>query len=240
MIDFHTHILPGIDDGSSLDTESVSMLKTLKEQGVDKVLLTPHFYAYSSSAEAFYEARRESLEKLLQALKETPVDIELYLGCEVLYFEELWRIEELRNFCIEGTDYVLIELPFSEWTDAMVRGIEKIIGKGLTPIIAHFERYLPYRGNLRKIYEFLEMGALLQMNCAYINSFFTRRKALKFIKKGIVTVLGTDCHNLSGRAPEYSSADRYLRKKLSHHHYMKFVSRQGNILANAQRVYPEK
>lgn len=239
MIDFHTHILPEIDDGSSSVEESVSLLKILKQQGVDRVLLSPHFYAYSSSAEVFNETRKDSLEKLLTALAESHVEIELYLGCEVFYFEELWRVEELKSFCISGTDYILIEMPFSEWTDSMVRGIEKIIGKGLTPILAHFERYLPYRGNYKKIYELLDMGVLLQMNCSFLNNFFSRRKAVRFIKKGVVAVLGTDCHNLSSRAPEYLSADLYLRKKLSQQQYKKFVSRQGRILFGAERVYPK-
>lgn len=239
MIDFHTHIMPEIDDGSSSDYESVELLKMLKEQGVNKVLLTPHFYAYSSSAETFDELRESSLKMLFQALSENPVDIELYLGCEVYYFEELWRVENLRSFCIKGTDYILIEMPFSAWTDNMIRGIEKIIGKGLTPIIAHFERYISY-GNMPKIYELVEMGALLQMNCDYINRFFTRRKAISFIRKDIVAVLGTDCHNIYKRRPEYLTAVKHLRKKLSKERFNRFFSFQRRLLAKAEPVYSQK
>lgn len=238
MIDFHTHILPEIDDGSSSVKESVALLKMLKEQGVNKVLLTPHFYAYSSSAEIFEERRESALTKLLEALSETPVDIEIYLGCEVLYFEELWRVENLNSFCIKGTDYILIEMPFTQWTDTMIRGIEKIIGKGLTPIIAHFERYLPYNGNLSKIYELVEMGALLQMNCDYLNGFFTKGKAVKFIKKDMVAVLGSDCHNIQHRYPGYHSAAQYLKKKVSDERYKRFVTVQKRILSKAEKVYP--
>jgi hypothetical protein len=98
MIDFHTHILPGIDDGSSNSESSIMLLKKLKKQGVSKVLLTPHFYAYSSNAENFCETRKLSAQNLLKALENDPVDIELYLGCEVLYFDEIWRIEKIRDF----------------------------------------------------------------------------------------------------------------------------------------------
>lgn len=239
MIDFHTHILPEIDDGSSSAEESVVLLRMLREQGVDSVILTPHFYAYSYSAEAFDETRSDCVKILHEALIQKPIDIEIYLGCEVLYFEELWRVENLKSFCIKGTDYILIEMPFSEWTDTMIRGIEKIMGKGITPVIAHFERYIQYRGNQSKIYELLEMGALLQMNCSFLNSFFTRRQAVKFIKKGMVAFLGTDCHNLTDRTPNYYKADKYLKKKLSDKQYTSFISRQKRFLSHAEKIYPK-
>lgn len=236
MIDFHTHILPELDDGSSSVSESIELLKMLKAQGVDKVVLTPHFYAYSSSAESFMKLRQDALENLIGALRKEVVDIDIYLGCEVLYFEELWRLENLKSYCIEGTKYLLIEMPFSPWADSMIDGIEKIIAKGYIPVIAHFERYLGYRGNEKKIYKLLSMGALLQMNCDFLNNFFTRRKAVKLIKKGYISALGTDCHNTSERAPKYNTANEYLKKKLSSHRYERFQKKQRRILSGAEKV----
>ncbi|MBQ3022566.1 MAG: capsular polysaccharide biosynthesis protein [Clostridia bacterium] len=236
MIDFHTHILPEIDDGSSSVTESVELLKMLRQQGVSKVVLTPHFYAYSSSAESFLKMRQESLGKLVKALGEESVDIDLYLGCEVLYFEELWRLENLDSYCIEGTRHILIEMPFSPWADSMIDGIEKIITKGYIPIIAHFERYLGYQGNKKKVEKLLSMGALLQINCEFLNRFLTRGKAAKLIRKGYISALGTDCHNIGERAPKYDIADAYLRKKLSSHRYERFQKRQRRILSGAEKV----
>ena len=236
MIDFHTHILPEIDDGSSSVSESIKLLKMLKDQGVEKVVLTPHFYAYSSSAESFLKLRQEALDKLVKALREEQIGIRIYLGCEVLYFEELWRLEDLDNYFIRGTKYLLIEMPFSPWEDSMIDGIEKIISKGYIPIIAHFERYLEYRGNEKKVYQLLSMGALLQMNCDLLNHFFSRRKAVKFIKKGYVSALGTDCHNTFERAPKYNTANDYLKKKLSSHRYERFQKKQSRILSGAEKV----
>ena len=238
MIDFHTHILPEIDDGSSSAKESVALLKVLKEQGVSNVFLTPHFYAYSSSAESFRERQESSFKMLVAELEKDSLDINLYLGCEVFFFEELWRIENLADFCIKGTNYILIEMPFSEWTDSMVSSIEKIMGKGFTPIMAHIERYLRYNGNPSKIYELVQMGALFQMNCKYLNSFFTRRKAAAFVKKGIVVALGTDCHNTTCRKPDYLPAISYLKKKLRKEHFERFIYFQNKIVSQAERVYP--
>ena len=237
MIDFHTHILPEIDDGSIDAQMSVAILKELKNQGIKKVLLTPHFYAYASSAEIFAERRETSKQELLLELKKNPVDIELYLGCEVLYFEELWRIERLKDFSIQGTEYILVEMPFASWSGNMVRGLEKLIGKGLTPIIAHFERYIKYKGNWEKLYEMVEMGALLQMNCKYIKDFRTRRRAIKLIKSGAVFAIGTDCHNLEDRAPDYREAVDILKRKLSDSEFKQLMSRPNSILKDAERIY---
>lgn len=237
MIDFHTHILPGVDDGSINAQMSVAILKELKNQGIKKVLLTPHFYAYASSAEVFSERRESSKQELLLELKKNPVDIELYLGCEVLYFEELWRIEKLKDFSIQGTEYILVEMPFAPWSENLVRGVEKLIGKGLTPVIAHFERYIKYKGNWEKLYEMLEMGVLLQMNCKYVKDFKTRRRAIKFIKSGAVFAIGTDCHNLEGRAPDYREAVDILKRKLSDSEFKQLMSRPAGVLKNAERIY---
>ncbi len=236
MIDFHTHILPEIDDGSSGITESVKLLEMLQEQGVRKVVLTPHFYAYSSSAESFLRMRQESLKRLVEKLRNENIDMDLYLGCEVLYFEELWRLEDIERYCIEGTKYILVEMPFDSWTDSIIYDIEKVVTKGYIPIIAHFERYLGYKGNRKKIDKLLSIGALLQMNCGFLNRFATRRKAVKFIKKGYVSAIGTDCHNIGERAPKYNTADAYLKKKLSSHRYEWFQKKQRRILNGAEKV----
>ncbi len=238
MIDFHTHILPEIDDGSNSVKESVVLIKQLKQQGVNNIVLTPHFYAYSSSAENFNEIKSKSLKTLLEELKTENIEVSLYSGCEVFFFEELWRIDNLKDLCIKGTEYMLLEMPFTKWTGSMVRSIERLIGKGITPIIAHFERYIKHKENLAKIYELVEMGVILQMNCAYINKFSTRRKAISFIRKGMVSLLGSDCHNVIDRAPEYSKAIEYIKKKLSKEDYRRFIGFQKKILSGAQRVYP--
>jgi len=239
MIDFHTHILPEIDDGCNSVKESVVLIKMLKEQGVNNVFLTPHFYAYSSSAEKYSELRIKSLKNLIEELKKEKVEINLYLGSEVYFFEELWRIDTLPKLCLRGTEYILIELPFSEWTDTTISSVEKIVGKGYTPIIAHIERYIKFGKNMSKLYKLIEMGALLQMNCAWLNKFTTRRKAVKLIKRGLVSILGTDCHNLSDRVPDFGCACNYLKKKLTKEEFNRFMRLQKKIISSAEKVYPK-
>lgn len=236
MIDFHTHILPGIDDGSATAEESVKMLKLLEKQGVSKVLLTPHFYAHRDSVDEFVGKRKSAVKKLLAALEEEKITTELFLGCEVLYFDELWRIDNLNELCIQGTSYILLEMPFAPWDDETVKCTENLISKGYTPVIAHFERYIKFGSNLDKIYKFMESGALLQMNCSYLNRFLTRARALRFIKKGMVFAIGTDCHNLDFRAPNYLPAYDFIKKRLNERQLRKFVTEQRTLLKQAEKI----
>lgn len=238
MIDFHTHILPDIDDGAGSVEESVRMIEMLYEQGVRKILLTPHFYAYMLSVEEFIGKRRVSLDKLLKILQEKNLNVELYLGGEVLFYEELWRLNDIKKFCIAGTDYILIEMPFSSWEKNMVESVTNLCSRGVVPVIAHFERYLAYKGNSKKIKELMNAGALLQMNCQYLTNFFTRSKAIRYIRKGEVLALGSDCHNISGRKPDFENIDKLLKKKLSERQYGKFKGKQENLLRKATKVYP--
>ena len=240
MVDFHTHILPGIDDGCRDATESVQMLECLKEQGVNKVVLSPHFYAFSSRAESFVENREEALQKLLEKLKEKSLNIELYLGCEALYFNELWRMENLKDLSVKGTEFIMVEMPMNEWTDDVIVGMEKLTSKGLTPIIVHFERFIKFKKNLKKLSFLIAMGAQLQMNSSYIMNPFTRGKAISFFKKGMVSAIGSDCHDLQMRPPNCKDAYDILQKKLTKEQYNRFKNRQNALLKYAEEVYPLK
>lgn len=233
MIDFHTHVLPSVDDGSSSVEESIRMLKSMEKQGVKKVVLTPHFYAYRTDVNTFFSNRR-SAEKLLYCdLRENGINVSLYPAAEVLYFDEIWRIDDMEKLCIKGTNYVMVEMPFGKWTDAMIRNLEKLSAKGFVPIIAHFDRYIKFQHGMKRFYELLEIGALLQMNADYLTNFWTRRKALSFFKRGLVSALGSDCHNMSSRPPEIKGAYDYLKAHLSGEQMNRFISQQKMIIKNA-------
>ena len=92
---------------------------------------------------------------------------------------------------------------------------------------------------MSKLYKLIEMGALLQMNCAWLNKFTTRRKAVKLIKRGLVSILGTDCHNLSDRVPDFGCACNYLKKKLTKEEFNRFMRLQKKIISSAEKVYPK-
>lgn len=236
MIDFHTHILPGIDDGSPSADESLEMLKMLNKQGVNKAVLTPHFYAYKTDVEMFLEMRNEALRTLKAKKAVSNIGVSMYLGSEVLYFDELWRIDNLEKLCITGTEYILIEMPFDSWSESVLQGIERIINRRLIPIIAHFDRYIRYQKNWANLKELVEMGAVLQMNADSLKHFSSRHRVTKLLKKNIVSLIGSDCHNIEFRPPNLDIAEKELRK-LSAGKYIASMEKLGRmILHNAEII----
>lgn len=235
MNDIHTHILPAIDDGSKDAEMSVEMIKKLAAEGVRKIVLTPHFYASRNSVDSFLRKRERSLDELRQALGEEKTDVELYVGAEVLFMDSLDRVEGFERMAIDGTKYLLLEMPFDKWGSRTVDTVYRIISNGVTPIIAHFERYIPMK-NLDMIYELHRLGCILQMNAENFRSFFPKRKALKFFGEGTAKLLGSDCHNLKNRLPEIKFAYDAIAEKLGDEKVNEIISLGDRILKDAKRV----
>lgn len=200
MIDFHTHILPNIDDGSRDLEESLEILNRQEEVGIKTIIATPHFYP-DHNLDAFTKIRREALETLKEGSKEREVDIRL--GAEVLLSVDTWQLEGLEQLCIGGTHYILVELPYSHWSDWVYTSIEKLItAKGLRPILAHVERYDTVHEQPNKLLPFLEMGCILQANAISLHPESSRRKlTLKLAKHGFIQLLGSDVHRSKGLHP---------------------------------------
>lgn len=209
ILDFHTHVLPGIDDGSASVEESAAMLRELAAQGASSVAATPHFYAQHTSPEAFFARRQAAWEQLAPHLTE---DIpEIRLGAEVQYFEGIHRCDGLERFCLEGTELLLLEMPVCAWTARMVDSVLELNRRrNITVLLAHIERYMT-RQNRRCWHPLLEDGVLMQASA----SFFLDRggKAVKLLQEGNIHVLGTDCHNMRTRRPNLAPALEMIARK---------------------------
>ncbi len=209
MFDFHTHILPEIDDGSRNVTESLIMVRELKKQGVSGIAATPHFYANWIAPDRFFAERQAAWEKLAPDL---PSDApEIRLGAEVQYFEGIHRFDGLDAFCLEGTELLLLEMPMGMWTARMVSSIVEINSRaGITVMLAHIERYLRYR-NQEAMDRLLQHGVLMQAS----TDFFAekRRMAMRMLLAGEIHFLGTDCHNMTSRKPNFSAAVEVISRE---------------------------
>lgn len=210
MIDFHSHILPGIDDGSSSVEESLAMLSALRGQGVDTVVATSHFYASHRSPGAYLERRNRAYERLATVLPETAPRI--LLGAEVLFFPGISRMEDLVSLCTEGTNMLLLEMPFTSWSEHMIREVKDLAYSGkVTIVMAHIERYY-FKQPVSVWDEFLDLDILMQSNADFFLPFRTRRKAIRLLQEGRIHLLGTDCHNMSNRAPHMDEARERICK----------------------------
>ncbi len=216
MIDIHTHILPELDDGSSGVEESIKMLDMLSEQGVDTVVATPHFYIDDTPVDEFLMRRSVSLKKLTDALDDNNQP-KIAVGAEVQFFPELYTMENIEKLCISGTDYMLIEMPFAPWSRYVYKALGKLYAaKGIKPIIAHVERYLEFQEEDGEsvLCQLRDNDALLQINSSFLTGRPTRRTALKYVKKGFISFMGSDCHNMDTRKPELRSGFDVIYKKM--------------------------
>lgn len=210
MIDFHSHILPGIDDGSRDVAESLKLLKLLEAQGVDTVAATSHYYVTRRSPSEFFQRRAAAWEKL-QAAYTGPLQIRL--GAEVLYFSGISRMAELPRFKLEGTPLLLLEMPFETWSSYAVREvIEMSHSAEYTLLLAHIERY--YDQQKPAVWDqLLENDILMQSNADFFLPLRTRRKALRLLGEGRIHLLGSDCHNVTGRPPRMAEAAERIRRR---------------------------
>ena len=201
MIDFHTHILPCVDDGSQSISESLSMLQVEARQGIRTVVLTPHFYAHENSPAVFLERRQRAWQQLQPHL--SPELPELRLGAEVQYFEGICTVEDIRNLRIEGTNYLLLEMPFSRWSERMICDILTLNDCGDTTVaLAHVERYLTMQP--KAVWSRLRAcGVLMQANVSFFKHWKTRYKAMSMLAGGEIHLLGSDCHNMKTRLPNW-------------------------------------
>lgn len=211
MIDWHSHVLPAMDDGSRNLEESLGMLKLLREQGVRRVIATPHFYANDEDVNRFLERRTEAFCRLEPAL--TDEHPQVLCGAEVRYYPGIGRMADLDKLVIGSTKLLLLEMPFSKWTDYTMKELTELASYGrLTIILAHIDRYLKFQ-NSATWNKLLECGFLMQVNASFVYEFATKGKARKMLSEGKIHFIGSDCHNLTSRPPRIGEAYSQIQKK---------------------------
>lgn len=200
MIDIHTHILPGMDDGARDAAESLAMIDKLKQQGVTGAVLTPHFYSHQETLEDFLLRREAAFKRISHA------DFSMTLGSETYLTESLFSYEYLGDLCLGKGKHLLLELPYtSKWGSSVYRQIDRLIDKyQVIPIIAHVERYEAIAKDREGIQQKLvDLGCLLQFNLESFIGAWSRGSSLRMFKHGWVDFLASDCHNLTTRPPAW-------------------------------------
>ena len=214
LIDFHSHILPGVDDGSKSLEQSLAMLQLEAAQGIKRVVATPHFYAQHDKPENFLRKREEAQRQLRQLISENPGLPELSIGAEVYYFNGISHSDVLSELTIDKKRYILIEMPMPPWSDRIYKDLENIyIKQDLIPVVAHVDRYIaPF--HTHHIPEKLEsLPVKVQANASFFLEKATRRMAFRMLRQGKIHLLGSDCHDLSERKPNLGDAVKLLRQK---------------------------
>ena len=211
--DMHSHLLPEMDDGSKSVEMTLKIIDKLRAQNVTKLCFTPHFYTNEESIAQFKARRLESVKKLLPEL---PRDIEVCIGAEVYVTRYLFNNKDLSGITYGDSKYILVEFPFdSHFTDHTMDYIYRLKGNyGLKPVLTHIERYHHLMSNEGLVEDLLDEDVIIQTNVGAFKGFAQKRRLLKYIKRGYIDIVGTDCHSLTrGNPDEYTPTMELIKEK---------------------------
>lgn len=223
--DIHTHILPGIDDGSPDIDISLILLEELEKQGVSHVALTPHFYTQyfdmstgCSEDGITVKEYLETRDMCMSSLKaEYKGKIKLILGCELHMSENILKAKNLMPFCYQNTNYLLTEMPYNsifstnqiEWLRVLIKHF------CVVPVLAHIERYPVLLKDKALLERLIDMGCMIQVNTQSLYTIFLGKKIIKMINNGYVHFLGSDTHSTMRGcdfAPGYTVIEKHCKE----------------------------
>lgn len=201
LTDHHSHILPGIDDGAKNVEMSLAMIERLAKQGVERIVATPHYYAHREDGlDSYLQKRQHAYDKLMQA---QPAVENIVLGAEVAIERGISETQGIEKLAFQGTDYILLEFPYTGFYDWMIEEIENIAyNHHLTPIIAHLHRYTD-DFTKAQMQGALSLNAVIQFNNEVFETWAGRRFLKSVIADGHEFVFGSDTHNMKNRKPNF-------------------------------------
>lgn len=233
-IDFHSHILPGIDDGARNLETSCNMHQMARQQEVDLMLATPHFYASQDRIDTFLKRREEAWALFSHAVNVSgEAGPQVLLGAEVAFFDGISRARDIEKLTVQGTNLMLLEMPFEVWDHQQIQEVKYLIQeRKLQILIAHLDRFLWIPGNKKWIKELLELPVSVQINADAFDSWLHTKSLVKLFKEGKVHVLGSDCHGAHHRIPNLQDGRDILKKKAGAE-VLEQIDRQGEQLLSA-------
>ncbi len=227
--DIHSHILHNVDDGAKDLDVSLALLEKSYKQGVTDIISTPHFYPLDDSLEDFTERVEKSFREIKEATKDKQVP-NIFLGCELLYYEGLSKATSLDQLTLGGSKYILLEPNYNFLNSSFQNELLKLREIGFTPIIAHIERFHKFFG-FKKFLNFVkENNILTQVNAT---SFFSRRysSVLKtLITKDVITYIASDTHSLDLRPPMTKWALEKIETFYGEEYKQKLINNSNQLL----------
>lgn len=232
MIDFHSHILPGVDDGSRSYDETVRLLFEAKDVGFTKIISTSHY------AIDCYETPEYKRKEIIDQLNLENRFPEIILGSEIfLTYNILDLVKEYNASTINGTNYILFELPLRNHFMNLKDLIIKLKENNYRLILAHPERYGMVQKNFNLLYELKEMGVLLQSNYGSILGIYgsnAKTVLKKMLKEDLVDFLGTDVHRENTIYPKVPKAIQKISKYISEERVEELINNNAEKILNGE------
>jgi tyrosine-protein phosphatase YwqE len=196
IVDLHSHLLPGIDDGSANIEESITMLKAFQEMGFKKVITTPHI---TEGYENTPEIIRGKLAEVQSVAEAQGLEIKIEAAAEYFLDEKFIALinEDKEIITLGKNNHVLVETAFMTRPIMIVETVKLLQSKGYRPIYAHPERYQYLQGNWDTVKKIYDSGILFQINAMSLVGYYDnapRKLAERLIDEGMVSFIGSDCH----------------------------------------------
>lgn len=215
IFDMHCHIIPEVDDGAKSEQEAAKILEREYDQGVRKIILTPHYR--KGMFETSRRIVREQFELVKYLAERTGEGIEAYLGCEFhVNMDMLQMIRRDTSYTMVESKYVLVEFEKDVQKKYMKERLYSLIAGGYKPVIAHIERYRSCRNDVELIREVADMGARIQVNADSVlgkEGFMTRWFCGCLLKEGLVDFIGSDCHGSIERISRIGETYEFVGRK---------------------------
>ncbi len=229
LIDFHSHILPFVDDGAKDNEMAISMIQMSVRQGVEKIIATPHFLPKNMSPAIAIAKRNASLERLKEFAYSVDFRLpEIIPAFEVNVDRELINTD-IRRLGIGESNVILLEMPHRKWSENTFKTLEKIRSDGFEIILAHVERYI---GAVSDEYfeRLMNMGFYNQVNS---NAFIIpglKDLVAAMVKEGFVHLIGSDAHNTSTRCSIMDVASNFIKTRVGEKYYDNILENENKIL----------
>ena len=240
MVDFHIHILPGIDDGSGSIEETITLLKEAEENGFDKIILTPHYL------EDTYEVNEENRNVLLSKLKKCIPEIvlDLYLANEIYVTHNMLDLlKEKQASTINNTKYVLFELPMTRNISNLNSIIYGLLENKYIPVIAHPERYKYVQEDPNMLIDLINLGVLFQANFGSLIGIYGNeaKKTVKLLlKANMIHFMGSDVHRKNTIYPQMNKIMKELKKVISEEKIEELTELNPNLVLQNKEIPTEE
>ena len=214
-IDIHTHILPGVDDGSGSMEETNQMLQIAQEQQIETIVATPHYIPGGRNLSV--NLLRERLEQVQAEAHKINPNMKLFLGNEIYYSDSI--IEDLKAgkvLTMANSRYILVEFSPKDSEQHIYQAMSRLVRAGYIPILAHVERYRCFYKKEYLIQDLIEVGCYIQMNSRSLVSNLLDSEAAyhrSLIKLGLVHLIASDCHDIKVRIPYMRKTAQMMARK---------------------------
>ena len=246
MIDLHTHILPGVDDGVDSLEEAAAVARDSVQQGVQKIVATPHYLADGDNLSV--DEIKERVQELQQYLNEQEIEIEILPGMEIYLTQDLGRqAKEGKLMGLNESKYLLIELPMNNVPQHTENVVHDLRVLGYKPVIAHPARYRKVMQNPNLVYEWITAGAIAQLNGGSLLGMFgskIKETAEILVEHNLVQIVGSDLHSNNRRKQCLEKLDHKLSDLESQISYSKnaqaVIASKDIEMGNLERYEEEK